>query len=68
MKLNAYHFRLWRLGYWNDIVIDDRLPVNTEGNLIFSYNKAFPNEFWVPLFEKALAKYFYFDLIVVCCF
>jgi hypothetical protein len=56
MNTGAYHFRLWRLGYWHDIVIDDYLPTNESGDLLFSYNKMFPNEFWVPLFEKALAK------------
>lgn len=56
IKLGAYHFRFWKLGYWYDVLIDDYLPTNTSNELIFSYNKLFPNEYWVPLFEKAFAK------------
>lgn len=57
MDLGAYHFRLWKLGHWYDVVIDDLLPCNKLAQLVFSYNKTYLNEFWVPLFEKALAKF-----------
>lgn len=56
MNFGAYHFRFWKLGYWYDTVVDDYLPVNNSSELLFSHNKIFPNEFWVPLFEKAFAK------------
>lgn len=56
MNYGAYHFRFWKLGYWYDIVIDDYLPVNNCSELLFSHNKVYSNEFWVPLFEKAFAK------------
>ena len=56
MQLGAYHFRFWKLGYWYDVVVDDFLPVDSNGTLIFSKNESYPNEFWVPLFEKAFAK------------
>ena len=56
MEKCAYHFRFWRLGRWYDVVVDDYLPTNSQGQLIFSRNEVFPNEFWVPLFEKAFAK------------
>lgn len=57
MDIGAYHFRFWRLGHWYDVVVDDFLPVNSSNELIFSYNKTYRNEFWIPLFEKALAKF-----------
>lgn len=57
MDIGAYHFRFWKLGYWYSVVVDDYLPVNKSGELIFSFNKIYPNEYWVPLFEKALAKF-----------
>lgn len=56
MKLGAYHFRFWTLGFWTDVVIDDYLPMNTQGSLLFLNNKIYPNEFWAPLLEKAFAK------------
>jgi len=56
IQLGAFHFRFWRLGYWYDAVVDDYLPTNISNELIFSYNKIYTNEYWVPLFEKALAK------------
>ena len=57
MEIGAYRFRFWKLGYWYEIVVDDCLPTNHSNELIFSFNKQFQNEFWVPLFEKSFAKY-----------
>jgi hypothetical protein len=58
MNMGAYHFRFWKLGYWYDVCVDDFLPTNSlNSELIFSHNKIYPNEFWVPLFEKAFAKF-----------
>ena len=57
MNIGAYHFRFWKLGHWYDVTIDDFLPINKSGELIFSYNNSYPNEFWLPLLEKALAKF-----------
>lgn len=56
INCGAYHFRFWKLGYWYDVVVDDYLPTYKNGDLLFSHNKYFPNEFWGPLFEKAFAK------------
>ncbi len=58
IEKGVYHFRFWRLGYWHDVVVDEELPVGGKTDrLVFSFNAMFGNEFWVPLFEKALAKF-----------
>ena len=54
--IGAYHFRLWNMGDWHDVVVDDILAV-TYPTLSFCRNQTFPNEFWAPLLEKAIAKY-----------
>ena len=54
-NIGAYHFRLWNMGDWYDVVVDDMLPT-VERSLAFSENVRFPNEFWVPMLEKAIAK------------
>ena len=54
-SIGAYHFRLWHMGDWYDVVVDDILAV-LYTNLSFCRNQTFPNEFWAPLLEKAVAK------------
>ncbi len=56
MKIGAYHFRLWKMGEWYDCVIDDFLPVNSRFETFLAKNLTYPNEFWISLFEKAVAK------------
>lgn len=56
MNYGAYNFRFWKLGYWYNVLVDDYLPINSSYELLFSHNSVYPNEFWVPLFEKAFAK------------
>ncbi len=52
----VFHFRFWRYGKWIDVVVDDFLPVDASGNLIFARNNRQKNEFLICLLEKAYAK------------
>jgi calpain-5 len=51
-----FRFRFWRFGKWIEVVIDDRLPVDDYGRLLYCSNKKYPNELWCALIEKAYAK------------
>ena len=51
-----FRFHFWHFGRWVDIFVDDRLPT-ISNRLVYARNDTEPHEFWVPLLEKAYAKY-----------
>ena len=53
----VFHCRFWRLGEWEDVYIDDCLPYRPDiGRQWGTHSATDPNEMWMSLMEKALAK------------
>ncbi|GLG94838.1 uncharacterized protein GBIM_01941 [Gryllus bimaculatus] len=52
----SVRFRLWHLGEWVEVRVDDRLPVDAKGLPVYAHCQH-QDEFWVPLLEKAFAKF-----------
>uniref|UniRef100_A0A1I7UN96 Calpain catalytic domain-containing protein n=1 Tax=Caenorhabditis tropicalis TaxID=1561998 RepID=A0A1I7UN96_9PELO len=50
-----FHFNFYDTGGLKTITIDDRLPISSSGEFLYSQNVS--DVFWYPLLEKAYAKF-----------
>ncbi|XP_061185730.1 calpain-A-like [Saccostrea echinata] len=51
-----FHCRFWRFGRWDDVFIDDYLPIINRKQIYSAHSKTDHNEMWVSLLEKAFAR------------
>ena len=49
-------FQFFKNGRWQYVIVDSRIPYNAQAKTPLYGHCADPNEFWVPLMEKAYAK------------
>ena len=49
-------FQFFKNGKWQYVIIDTRIPYNSSSKTPLYGHCTDPNEFWVPLMEKAYAK------------
>ncbi|XP_060076489.1 calpain-5-like [Ylistrum balloti] len=52
----VFHCRFWRYGVWEDVYIDDYLPIVYDNVVYGAHSDTDENEMWVALLEKAFAK------------
>lgn len=50
-------FKLYEAGEEKIVTVDDQLPTDKNGNLLFCQNRKDKNEMWPALFEKAVCKH-----------
>jgi hypothetical protein len=60
--VGAYAVRFWKNSQWETVIVDDFFPTQSKRNeenngAAFAYSKSF-RELWVPILEKAYAKYY----------
>ena len=63
--MNAFHFWFWKWGKWVEVIVDDQLPFI--GDFPAFSRCRNPNEYWVPLVEKAYAKLHGSYQAIDCC-
>nr|XP_034308923.1 calpain-8-like [Crassostrea gigas]XP_034308924.1 calpain-8-like [Crassostrea gigas]XP_034308925.1 calpain-8-like [Crassostrea gigas] len=51
-----FHCRFWRFGIWDDVFVDDYLPIIYKKQIYSAHSVTDPNEMWVSLLEKAFAR------------
>lgn len=56
MKNGFAVFQFFKNGRWQYVIIDTRIPYNSQTRTPLYGQCSDPNEFWVPLMEKAYAK------------
>ncbi|XP_033761572.1 calpain-5-like, partial [Pecten maximus] len=52
----VFHCRFWRYGVWEDVYIDDYLPIVYGNSVYGAHSDTDENEMWVALLEKAFAR------------
>lgn len=56
-EIGVFGVRFCIAGEWTYVIIDDLMPVNEDGGLLYCSSKD-PQECWAPLLEKAYCKLF----------
>ncbi|XP_048237270.1 calpain-3-like [Haliotis rufescens] len=52
----VFHCRFWKFGVWEDVYIDDHLPVVYGKQIWGAKSSSDDNEMWVSMLEKSFAK------------
>uniref|UniRef100_A0A7S0ANK7 Calpain catalytic domain-containing protein n=1 Tax=Pyrodinium bahamense TaxID=73915 RepID=A0A7S0ANK7_9DINO len=55
VETGVYGVRFCLDGEWTYVIVDDWMPVNSSGNLLYAHSKD-PQEVWCPILEKAYCK------------